>query len=84
MIRYYACISFHDLTTVEHITNIKQPTDVPDSTQLCDPLWYDQAKMSTYGEFIIKNDMDLICNAQQVSLLQNVHVSFSLNKLQNL
>ena len=35
-------------------------------------------------EFLIKNDMALICNAQQVSLLHNVHVSFSLNKLHNL
>ncbi|KAG2303261.1 hypothetical protein Bca52824_031912 [Brassica carinata] len=29
----------------EH-TNIKQPTDVPDSAELCDLLWSDQAKMS--------------------------------------
>ncbi|CAF1812807.1 unnamed protein product [Brassica oleracea] len=33
-------------STVDSITTIKRPTDVPYFGQLCDLLWSDQAKMS--------------------------------------
>ncbi|CAN6891162.1 unnamed protein product [Brassica oleracea var. botrytis] len=36
-------------STADSITTIKRPTDVPESGQLCDLLWSDQAKMSMSG-----------------------------------